>query len=163
MAENDTETPDEKIARLEAQLADVRSEAAKQRVAKRTAVEDAKAQLKADLEAEFNGKLEAATKSQSEATTEVSSSKLQIAKLKAALTTVFDEATTGRVLDLASRLQGDSDETLGEDAKRLKSLYGLDAQPTKTPASDPTQGQGNAIPLNSDKLVGMLEQAFNKH
>jgi hypothetical protein len=162
MAENDTETPDEKIARLETQLTEVRSEAAKQRVAKRTAVEDAKAQLKADLEAEFNSKLEAATKSQTETASEVSNSKLQIAKLKAALTTVFDEATTGRVLDLASRLQGDSDETLGEDAKRLKSLYGLDARP-KTPASDPTQGTGNAIPLNSDKLVGMLEQAFNKH
>lgn len=161
MAENDTETLEEKVVRLEASLADARAEAAKHRVAKRTAVEDAKGQLKADLEAEFNSKLEAATKSQTEAATEAVQHKALVAKLKASLSTVFDEQTTTRVLDLADRLRGDDDAALEEDAQRLKSLYGLDKQPTKTPASDPSQGQGSVIPLNGDKLTGLLEGFFN--
>lgn len=162
MAENDTETLEEKVARLETSLADARAEAAKYRVAKRTAVEDAKAQLKADLEAEFNGKLEATTKSQSEAATEAAKHQALVAKLKASLSTVFDETTTNRVLDLADRLKGDTEEALAEDAQRLKSLYGLD-KPTKTAASDPSQGQGNVLPLNGDKLTGMLSSIFNQH
>lgn len=162
MAENNTETLEDKVARLEASLKDAREEAAKHRVAKRTAVEDAKAQLKADLEAEFNAKLEAATKSQTEATSEAEKNSALVAKLKASLSTVFDETTRDRVLDLADRLKGDTPEALTEDAQRLKSLYGLDQKPVKTPASDPSQGQGNVIPLNGDPLVRLLEGHFNK-
>lgn len=163
MSESDTntETLEEEVARLKSQLADARSEAAKNRVAKRTAVEEAKAQLEADLKAEHEAALAKLKTEHGDVEAQFNESKLRVARLQAALNSVFDETTVERVSEMASRLVGSTEEELKADAERAKALFGLDSKPN-TPAVDPSQGSGNATPLNGDPLLKMMTNVLNR-
>lgn len=161
----DTETDAEKIARLTTQLADARSEAAKNRVAKRTAVEDAKLALEAELKADHEAALAKVTAAQTTATNDLASAQTQVARLQAAMASVFDGPVVERVVDIANRLVGTNQDELKADAERVKTLYGLAAPAARTPAVDPSQGSGAAsaeLPLNGDPLLGMVNAIVNK-
>lgn len=163
---NTTETEAEKIARLESQLSEARSQAAKYRVEKRTVAEDLRAQLEADHKAELEA-AQAKTKADQETlAAEFNKSQATVARLQAALTTVFDEKTVERVVEMASRLVGNTPDELKADAERAKALFGLESksQPTKAPAVDPSQGLGNqsAAPLNGDPLLQAVTGILNK-
>jgi polyribonucleotide nucleotidyltransferase len=166
MPENDNatlvETLRAQLAEKESILSDVRGEAAKARVAKRTAVEDAKAAVEAELKAEYDAKLEAATKAQGDQQVELGKSKLQVAQLQAALGAVFPEEVRERVVNLAQRLVGTTEDELKTDADRVKKLFGLEDKPAKSPATDPSQGTGNTVPLNGDPLLNMMNNVLNK-
>lgn len=151
-------------------LTEARGEAAENRVKVKTVAEEAKAEAdkaieaaKAELVTQYEAKLaEAATTAQT-AQAEVVSTKLQAAKLQAALDAVVPDARE-RVVDIAKRLIGSTDEELAADAARTAKLFGLDAKAPAPRATDPSQGQGgNPLPLNGDPLLRALEGIVNKH
>jgi hypothetical protein len=163
MADNDKtpETLEDALARIEAlneTVKTVRAEAAKARVDKRTAAADAKN----EAQAEFDAKLEEMRKQQDEVGVELNKSRLTIAQMNAALNAVVPDVKD-RVVEIAGRLIGSSDDELAKDADRVKSLFGLDTQP-RTPAVDPSQGHGNQneLPLNGDPLLNAMMGVLNK-
>lgn len=153
-----------RIQYLTGELSKVREEAAKARVAKRQAVETTKAETEATLKAEYDAKVADAEKTKNDLTVEVGNSKVQIAKLTAALNAVVPDAKE-RVTAVASRLIGSTEEELAADADRVKQIFGLEPAPARTPATDPSQGAGgnqDVVPLNGDKLTGLMTNILNK-
>lgn len=148
------------INTLREQLKSVREEAAKARVAKREAISNAKT----EAQAEFDVKLAEMRKQQDDFGVELNKSKLTNAQLTAALNAVVPEAKN-RVVEIASRLIGSTEDELAKDADRVKALFGLDTkQPPRTPVTDPSQGQGNgdALPLNGDPLLDAMMGVINR-
>jgi hypothetical protein len=118
---------------------------------------------KAEVKAEYEAKLAQATEALEAAKNESASSVVQLAKLQAALDATVPDLKE-KVVDIAKRLVGQTDEELKADAERVKTLYGVTpTAPAKPKAVDPSQGQGNsALPLNGDPLLNMLTRAVNK-
>lgn len=149
------------ISTLREQLKSVRTEAAQARVAKRDAVSNAKT----EAQAEFDAKLAEMRKQQDDFGVELNKSKLTNAQLTAALNAVAPEAKD-RIVEIAGRLIGSTEDELAKDADRVKSLFGLDTkQQVRTPATDPSQGQGNSsaeLPLNGDPLLNAMMGVLNK-
>lgn len=155
------ETLEDALARIDVltdQLSKVRGEAAKARVDKRDAVVNAKN----EAQAEFEEKMAELRKQGEDAGIELNRSKLMVTKLTAALNAVAPEVKD-RVVDIAGRLVGSSDDELAKDAERVKALFGLDQKP-RTPATDPSQGTGNNtdLPLNGDPLLNAMMGVLNK-
>lgn len=140
-------------------LADARTEAAANRVKGKEKVEAAKAEITAEYEA----KLAQATAALEAAKSETASSVVQLSKLQAALDATVPDLKE-RVVDIAKRLVGQTDEELKADAARVKDLFGVTpTTPVKPKATDPSQGQGNnALPLNGDPLLNMITNVVNK-
>lgn len=151
------ETLEDALAKIEVlteQLKQVREEAAKARVAKRDAV----AAAKNEAQTEFDQKLEQMRKQQEEFGVELNKSKLTNAQLTAALNAVVPEAKD-RVVEIAGRLIGSTEDELAKDADRVKALFGLTDTKPRTPATDPSQGSGNQggeLPLNGDPLMAAV-------
>lgn len=138
------------------QITKANDQAAKYRVEKNDAVEAAKAEVEKDytarieeLQAKFNESQEA-----------VNSERHEVDKLKAAIEAGI---ANDKVLDFADLLKGDNPEELKSHADKLKSLFTTDNEhkSEKQDATDPTQGQGNSLPLNGDPLLNALKSKLN--
>lgn len=140
------EAPAETFSREYVQ--ELRNEAAKYRTEKNNAVEAARAEVIKDYEA----KLAQKDGSLSEMETEVSSRSLELLKLKMVLN---EGIPTEDVLDVVSLVQGTDEATVSESVKRVKSLIGR--KPPADRPVDPSQGQGNHLPLNGDPLLEMVK------
>jgi hypothetical protein len=141
------EAPAETFSREYVQ--ELRNEAAKYRTEKNTAVEAARAEVIKDYEA----KLAQKDGSLSEMESEVSARSLELLKLKMVLN---EGIPTEDVLDVVSLVQGADEETVSESVKRVKSLIGK--APAKERPVDPSQGQGNHLPLNGDPLLETVKR-----
>jgi murein L,D-transpeptidase YcbB/YkuD len=139
-------------------LTDANNEAAAARVAKREAVEAARQEVTASLTTDFDTRLAQAQQAHEEVQTELSQTKLAVAKLKAALSVGIPGESAE---EFAQRIKGESDEDIAEDAAALKVLFSKSSgksAPALDPAVDRSQGSGN-LPhgLNSDPLLTELK------
>lgn len=101
-----------------------------------------------DLKSELSAALADVTKSseaKSTADTASAAAVTELAKLKIAL----EAGVPGdRVVSIAARLQGSTDDELKADAAKIVAEFGLD-QAGYVPATDPAQGQGTANPVST--------------
>ena len=89
----------------------------------------------------------------------MNSERHEVDKLKAAIEAGI---ANDKVLDFADLLKGDNPEELKSHADKLKSLFTNNEQKSeKQAATDPTQGQGNSLPLNGDPLLNALKSKLN--
>ncbi len=128
----------------------LRSEAAKYRNEKKTAVDEAKAAK----DAEWQAKLEAQLGETRQLSENLGDAWVELAKLYAALDA---EVPTPLVREFAGLLKGSDEDAIRGSAESAKKLLGF----TSTfPAVDPTQGTGGGvIPLNGDPIIDALKRA----
>jgi restriction endonuclease Mrr len=126
----------------------LRSEAAKYRSERKSAVEEAKAAAAA----QFSKEMEAAGSKYAELEQAKAQSDLEILKYRAVLEA---EVPSELVLDLVSLVQGYDEDTISESVQKLKSVMG---HQSRDRAVDPMQGSGNAEPLNGDPLLARIRQ-----
>lgn len=132
---------------VEKELKSVRDEAAAHRV-KLRAAESQLADRDAAL-AELNEKLTASVQVESQLT----DVQKQITQLRAALTAGVPANDLDSFTTLASRLQGDSEDAMVEDAK---SILGLVGHVKTGPKPDLSQGRGNANALGTSAFEDIL-------
>ncbi len=129
----------------------LRSEAAKYRNEKKTAVE----QAQAAKDVEWQAKLESHQGEVTRLGTDLGSAWIELAKLYA---TLDAEVPTPMVREFAGLIQGSDAETIKGSAESARKLLG--AFPTNAPATDPTQGSGSGVlPLNGDPILAALKHA----
>lgn len=137
------------------QITKANDQAAKYRVEKNDAVEAAKAEVEKDYTTrleELQAKFDASQET-------VNSERHEVDKLKAAIEAGI---ANDKVLDFADLLKGENPEELKSHADKLKSLFTNNEQKSeKQAATDPTQGQGNSLPLNGDPLLNALKSKLN--
>lgn len=137
------------------QISTANAQAAKYRNEKKDAVEAAKAEVENEWSVKY-GELEASI---AEKDTELSNQRLETDKLKAALEAGI---SSDKVLSFASLLKGENADELKSHAEEVKALMGdSDLPPANPPATDPTQGQGNHLPLNGDPLLEAVTRIVN--
>ena len=127
----------------------LRQEAAKYRTEKNDAVAAAKAELSANYDralAERDTQFE-------ELNQTVSARELELIKLRAILSANIPSED---VLEVATLVQGEDEESISESVNRVKSLIGKN--PPRDRPVDPSQGSGNSIPLNGDPLLESLKR-----
>lgn len=125
------------------ELAEARAEAAKYRVEKNQAVDQAKADAAAAYmteKAELEGKL--------------SKSESNLLRLRIA---VGAKVPADKIETFAERLQGETEDELRSDAEKLKELFASPEKSGPDPAVDPLQGSGNHLPLNGDPMLQALK------
>lgn len=127
----------------------LRQEAAKYRTERNEAVE----RVKTELQSEFESQLSAKDSEFGELKSELSSRQVELVKLKAILAAGIP---TDDVLTVAELVQGEDEETVSKSVERVKSLIGKN--PPKDRPVDPSQGTGNAIPLNGDPLLETIKR-----
>jgi EAL domain-containing protein (putative c-di-GMP-specific phosphodiesterase class I) len=126
----------------------LRSEAAKYRSERKSAVEAAKVAA----EAEFQSKLDEAGARFTELEQAKAASDLEVLKYQKV---VEAEVPAELVSDLVALVQGYDEESISESVAKLKSVMG---HQVRDRAVDPLQGSGNAEPLNGDPLLARLKQ-----
>lgn len=131
---------------------ELRDEAAAARIAKKTAVDAAKAEVIKDYEGKLAGKDTAFAELQSTHTT----TSTELLKLQAIL--ADDDFAKEDVLKVAELVAGSDEETISESIKRVKAIYGGKA-PANDRLVDPSQGSGSHIPLNGDPILNMIKSA----
>lgn len=127
----------------------LRQEAAKYRTEKNEAVEKAKADVIRDYESKLSEREAAFNEVQGE----LSARALELLKLKAVLA---EGIPVEDVLEVTALIQGEDEATVSESVKRVKSLLGK--APAKERPVDPSQGQGNVLPLNGDPLLESVKR-----
>jgi len=131
------------------EIAEARQEAARFRVQKNEAVNEAKESVKTQFEsqiADLQNKLGATED-------ELSSKNVELLKLHAAIEA---DIPTKYLAKFASLLKGSTVEELTAHAQEVKGLFGNTESPVR--AVDPSQGSGNNnIPLNGDPLLASLK------
>lgn len=161
MSDNDSSTPTDASTQPapEAKQAEtftkeyvqeLRNEAAKYRIEKNEAVEQAKAAVAADFQKQMAEKDVALAEAQNQ----LGQAWIEMEKLYVSLDA---KVPSERVRAFAEILKGEDPETIRESAKSAKELFtGLE---TKSPAIDPTQGSGGGVvPLNGDPLLNALKK-----
>ena len=128
---------------------ELRNEAAKYRTDKNNAVEAARAEVIKDYESKLSERESAFSKLQGE----LSDRALELLKLKAVVSAGI---STEDALDVVSLVQGSDEESVSESVARVKSLIGKN--PPKDRPVDPSQGQGNHLPLNGDPLLETVKR-----
>lgn len=131
-------------------ISEANAEAARYRVEKNQAVE----QAQAALATEFEQKVAAAAAETETVRNDLSAAKLESAKIKTAIEAGIPAT---KILQVADLLKGEDEAQLRSHADELKKLFGTaDAQPP----IDPSQGSGGtAIPLNGDPLLNALKRS----
>lgn len=127
----------------------LRQEAAKYRTERNEAV----ANVKAELESNFEQQLSAKDGEFTELKTQLSAREVELLKLKSILAAGIP---SDDVLTVADLVQGDDETTVSESIERVKSLIGKN--PAKDRPIDPSQGSGNALPLNGDPLLETIKR-----
>jgi hypothetical protein len=85
---------------------------------------------------------------------ELASAKEQLARQTACLKAGFSPE---EIVEFAGRLRGEDEDSLVEDAKRLKTLL----NPTGVRRADPSQGRGNQTPSSPAALFGQMLKKDN--
>lgn len=135
---------------VQTELSSARAEAAKYRVEKKDAVEAALASAKTD----FDRQLDEASTAKAEVEAKLSAEILSNQKIKAVLAAGLP---VDKLDEFTRLIEGDSEEELVSDAKRLKTLFNV-PEAKKSPAVDPSQGSGVPnTPLNGDPLLAALK------
>jgi hypothetical protein len=138
---------------------ELRQEAAKQRTAKKQAVDDAKAEAQAELE-----KFKAGADTKFGALqSELGEAWIMIQKLH---TAIEEGVPTNKLLAFVEVLKGTDEETIKQSAQTAKELFGdlsgsNGEQPAsgRPPAYDPTHGHGSKeLPLNGDPLLNTVKK-----
>ena len=129
----------------------LRQEAAQARIAKKDAVEAAKAEVIRDYE----GKLAEKDTAFTELQTQHSATSLELLKLKSVLEA---QVPTEDILEVAALVQGTDEESVKGSVERVKAL--LSKAQAKDRPVDPSQGSGSTVPLNGDPIVNMLKSAI---
>lgn len=140
------------------EITNTRAEAAKYRTQKNEAVEAAKAELAES----YTEKIQALEAQIAEAQDGEKNSRTEVEKLKTAINAGIQH---DKILGFADLLKGETPEELVSHADELKSLFTTVEQPkaTKSPATDPSQGQGGEhLPLNGDQLLQSVMRVVNK-
>jgi hypothetical protein len=119
----------------------LRSEAARYRTEKTSAVDAAKEAVSNEWQSKVDG-----------ITADLGDSWIYAEKLHAAINA---QVPAEKVLDFAAILQGSDPDSIKASAEKAKALFGV---PAKVTATDTTQGSGNTIPLNGDPLLAKLKQ-----
>jgi hypothetical protein len=127
----------------------LRQEAAKYRTERNEAVE----KVKAELQSQFESQLASKDSEFGELQSELSARQMELLKLKAILAAGIP---TEDVMTVAELVQGNDETEVSESVERVKSLIGK--APSKDRPIDPSQGSGNAIPLNGDPLLESLKK-----
>lgn len=129
------------------QITKANNQAAKYRTEKNEAVEAAKK----EVEDSFASKIEELEAAGQKANEEVTASRHEVDRIKAALEAGI---ATDKVLSFADLLKGENPDELRSHAESLKELFGTNEAPRTSKATDPSQGQGNThLPLNGDPLL----------
>jgi hypothetical protein len=126
----------------------LRSEAAKYRSERKSAVEEAKAAATA----QFAKELEAAGSKYAELEQAKAASDLEVLKYQKV---VEADVPSELVSDLVALVQGYDEDSISESVEKLKSVMG---HTSRDRAVDPMQGSGNAEPLNGDPMLARLKQ-----
>lgn len=154
-----TEAPEAKESFSKEYVQELRQEAAKQRTAKKQAVDDAKAEAQAELD-KFKS---AADTKYGTLQTELGEAWITIQKLH---TAIAEGVPTEKLLAFVDVLKGTDEETIKQSAQTAKELFGDLSQPNgeqpktgRTPAYDPTHGHGSKeLPLNGDPLLATVKK-----
>lgn len=125
----------------EAYVQRLRSEAARYRTEKTSAVDAAKQAVSDEWQTKVDG-----------INADLGDAWVYAAKLHAA---VDAQVPAEKVLDFAAILQGTDPDSIKASAEKAKQLFGV---APKVTATDATQGSGNTIPLNGDPLLAKLKQ-----
>lgn len=129
------------------QITKANNQAAKYRTEKNEAVEAAKK----EVEDSFASKIEELEAAGQKANDEVTASRHEVDRIKAALEAGI---ATDKVLSFADLLKGENPDELRSHAESLKELFVTNEAPRASKATDPSQGQGNNhLPLNGDPLL----------
>lgn len=126
----------------------LRQEAAKYRTEKNDAINAAKAEITASFESQIAEKNTAF----SDLEGQLGAAGVELTKLRTALQL---QVPSDKVLAFAELLKGNTPEEIQQSAASAKELFGG----FKTPATDPTQGTGGAVPLNGDPILAALKKA----
>jgi len=129
----------------------LRQEAAQARVAKKDAVEAAKA----DVIRDYEGKLAEKDTAFAELQNQHSETSLELLKIKSVLEA---KVPTDDILDVVALVQGTDEESVKGSVERVKAL--LSKAPAKDRPVDPSQGSGSTVPLNGDPIVNMFKSAL---
>ena len=132
---------------------ELRNEAAKYRNEKKEAVEAARGEAKSEAIREYEVKLTDKESALAEIGNELSSTKLELLKLKSVLAAGIPSTD---VLEVVSLVQGSDEDTVSDSVNRVKALLGK--APQKDRPVDPSQGSGNVLPLNGDPLLETLKR-----
>lgn len=125
------------------ELAEARAEAAKYRVEKNQAVDQAKADAAAAYANEKN-----------ELSNKLSEAEKRLLKLRVA---IGSGIRADKAEKFAELLQGDDETALKSHAETLKELFASPEKSGPDPAVDPLQGSGNHLPLNGDPMLAALK------
>ena len=133
----------------------LRAEAARYRVEKNTAVDEAKAQLTAEYDAKIAEK-DTAYAELNQKLTDVS---VELRKFREAVAAGVPSQLLTKVVSL---VHGDSEADIKASVETVMSLIGSDSAgvPQHDRPVDHSQGSGNAIPLNGDPIVNLLKAAI---
>lgn len=132
---------------------ELRNEAAKYRNEKKEAVEAARDVAKSEVIGEYESKLSNKDSALSDIQNELSGTKLELLKLKSVLAADIPSVD---VLEVVSLVQGSDEDTVSDSVQRVKALLGK--TPQRDRPIDPSQGSGNAIPLNGDPLLETIKR-----
>lgn len=136
----------------EAYVKSLREEAAAARIAKKDAVEAARAELKAEYESQLADRDTAYTELQNQ----LGSAWIELEKL---YTTIDAGVPSDKVRQFVAILQGTDKDSIAESVKSGIDLVGGFNQ--KSPAIDPTRGTGGRgeLPLNGDPILNAIKSA----
>lgn len=160
MSEDTTETAETSTAQEAVEtfskeyVQELRNEAAKYRNEKKDAVEAARTEAKSEAIREYEAKLVDRDSALTEIQNELSSTKLELLKLKSVLAA---EIPSADVLEVVALVQGTDEDTVSDSVNRVKALLGK--TPQKDRPIDPSQGTGNPLPLNGNPLLDALKRA----
>lgn len=132
---------------------ELRNEAAKYRNEKKDAVEAARTEATAEAIRDYELKMADKETALTGIQNELSTTKLELLKLKSVL--AADIPSTD-VLEVVSLVQGTDEESVSESVQRVKALIGK--SPQRDRPVDPSQGTGNVLPLNGDPLLETIKR-----
>ena len=135
----------------------LRDEAARYRTEKKTAVDEAKVATRAEVVAEYEPQIADRDSQIAELTKTNEAQATELQKLKAV---VAAKVPVEDIETVAGLVQGDTEESISDSVKRVMSIYGRQA--AKDRPVDPSQGQGNVVPLNGDPIFNLLTRAVSR-
>lgn len=139
---------------LRKELEAVRKEAAKYRTERNKALESVDSTVK-----EWESKVTGLQSKVDDLTQKLELSQADALRVKVALDAGIESK---KVADFAELLNGNTEEELVSHAAKIKELFTQPPSETKEKATDPTQGKGNATPLNGDPLLSAVMGILNK-
>jgi hypothetical protein len=151
----ETESPSDSLPEwAREKLTKANNEAAKYR----TKAKEAAQQAQYEAEEKFSAQIAALTDERATAVAELENARLEVTKLKAALSVGIPGESASEFADL---LKGSNEEEILAHAEKVKELFGASAKPAR--ATDPTQGLdgGHATDLSAGAMLANFIRGNN--